>query len=199
MTETADMPEGSLQSDVPFYAFKASMVGAASEFRLLPDAIEMDRGGRVVRFAYGEIRRVRMAFRPVTMQSYRFITEIWGGGPKMVIASCSSRSVVEQTRQDAEYNAFIAELHRRLAVSGRAVKFQTGSPVLIYWIGFAAVTGLCLAAAVLAFRSLQIDSWLTAAIVGGMLLVFLWQAGDFLRRNRPGRYVPGELPRLVLP
>lgn len=199
MTETADTVEDCAASDVPYYAFKATMVGAPSEFRLLPDAIEMNRGGRVVRFAYGEIRRVRMAFRPVTMQSYRFITEIWGGGPKMVIASCSSRSVVEQTRQDAEYNAFIAELHRRLAASGAAVKFQTGSPVLIYWIGVAAIAGLCLAAAVLAFRSQQIDSWLTAVVVGGMLLVFLWQAGDFLRRNRPGRYVPSALPRLVMP
>ncbi len=199
MTETANTTEDGTESDAPYYAFKATMVGAPTELRLAPEGIEMNRAGRIVRFAYGDVRRVRLAFRPVTMQSYRFVTEIWGNGPKMTIASCSSRSVVEQTRQDAEYNAFITELHRRLAASGAAVKFQNGSPVVLYWIGVAAIAGLCLAAAVLAVRSLQIESWLSAAIVGAMLLVFLWQAGDFLRRNRPGHYTPDQLPRLVLP
>jgi hypothetical protein len=199
MTETALAPESSLDSDAPYYAFKAAMVGGASEFRLQPDAIEMNRGGRIVRFAYRDIRRVRLAYRPVTMQSYRFVTEIWGNGPKMAIASCSSRSIVEQTRQDAEYNAFIAELHRRIAAAGALVKFQTGSPVLLYWAGVAAISGLCVASAVMAFRTLQIDSWQTAAVFGGMLVVFLWQAGGFLRRNMPGRYTPDQLPRLVLP
>ena len=199
MPEIAEPQEAGEESGVPYYSFKPSLAGGIVELRLAPDAIEMSRSGRLVRFAYRDIRRVRLGFRPVTMQSYRFITEIWSGGPKMTIASCSCRSFVEQTRQDAEYNAFIAELHRRIGASGAEVKFQTGSPVLLYWAGVVAVGGLCVTSAILALRSLQIDSWLTAAVVGGMLLVVLWQAGDFLRRNMPRTYTPENPPRLVLP
>ena len=120
MPEIAELQEADGESGVPYYSFKPSLAGGMCELRLLPDAIEMSRSGRLVRFAYRDIRRVRLGFRPVTMQSYRFVTELWSDGPKMTIASCSCRSFVEQTRQDAEYNAFIAELHRRIAASGAA-------------------------------------------------------------------------------
>ena len=40
------------------------------------------------RTPYDRIRRIRLSFRPMTMQNYRFLTEVWtADGPKLQIAS----------------------------------------------------------------------------------------------------------------
>ena len=186
--------------DATRYAYKPSLVGAMSEFELQQDAIVWERTGKVVRVSYREIRRVRLAFRPMTMQSYRFVAEIWAvGGTKLTIASCSMRSMFEQARQDAEYNAFLAELHRRLVPFGPAILFQAGSPFLLYWFGVVVISALCLAAATLIVRSFEAQAWSGTAFVLGMLALFVWQVGGFLRRNKPGTYTPEQVPPRVLP
>ena len=105
----------------------------------------------------------------------------------------------EQTRQDAEYNAFIAELHRHLTPFGAAIRFQSGSPLILYWIGAVVIAALCVAAGTLILRSLQAEAWSGALFIAGIMAVFLWQTGGFLRRNKPGTYRPEALPPQALP
>ena len=117
-------PDDKSGLDAPRYSFKPSLIGAPSEFMLGADGFEMQSGRRNLRVAYRDVRHVRLVFRPVTMLNYRFVTEILAtSGPKITIASASYRSMVEFTRQDAPYKAFITELHRRIAVSGAPVDF----------------------------------------------------------------------------
>lgn len=196
------MPESTntVLNDPTYYTYKPALVGASSAFQLEDATIAWDRAGTVVRVPYRDIRRVRLAFRPMTMQPYRFMTEIWSiGGTKLTIGSCSLKSVIEQPRHDVEYNAFLAELHRRLVPFRDEIQFQTGSPFLLYWIGVAVFTALCISAIGLIFRALQIEAWLGAAFVAGMLGIFLWQTGGFLRRNKPGVYTPDQIPAHALP
>jgi hypothetical protein len=182
------------------YAYKPSLLGAAFEFRLTPTALEWSRGRHGDRVPYDRIRRLRLSFRPVSMQSHRFLAEVWpAAGPKLLICSTSWRSPVEQQRHDAAYTAFIAELHRRIAAVGAAVSFEAGSPVAVYWIGLAVFAGVSLALAALTARALQVGAMAGAFIVGGFLALFLWQVGTFFRRNRPGIYAPHALPPEVLP
>ena len=62
-------------------------------FRLAPDALEWEVGFRTGRVRYGDIKRVRLSFRPMTLQNHRFIAELWpSNGPKLTIASSSWRS-----------------------------------------------------------------------------------------------------------
>jgi hypothetical protein len=186
--------------DATYYAYKPSLIGAPSEFQLDADGIEWRRGDRTLRVAYRDIRRVRLAFRPVTMQSHRFLTEFWSStGVKMTIASTSWRSVMEQERLDADYTAFVTELHRRIAAASGQTIFTSGSPPLLYWPGVAVLAGFMLAAAGLVVHALRMEEWTGAAFVIGMLALFMWQAGNFFRRNRPGIYAPDALPRQVLP
>ena len=79
-----------IEPDAPAYAYKPSLMGAAWEFRLAPDAIEWHIGRYQGRTAYTRIARVRLSFRPVTMQTRRFVTEIWPvDSPRILIASSS--------------------------------------------------------------------------------------------------------------
>jgi hypothetical protein len=182
------------------YAYKSSLMGAAFEFRLLPEALEWMRGRAKGRAAYNGIRRVRLGFRPMTMQNHRYITEIWpANGPKLSIASTSWKSLVEHERLDAPYRAFVMELCRRTGAAGGHTLFQTGSPTVIYWLGVAVFVGASLAIAALIVRALQAQVWSGAACIAAFFAFFLWQAGTFFRRNRPGTFRPDAIPQSVLP
>jgi hypothetical protein len=186
--------------DDPVYVHKPSLMGAAWELRLRPDVLEWRAGRHQGRIAYGCIARIRLSFRPVTMQPRRFVAEIWPlGGARLSIASTTWRSMVEQERQDQAYGAFIRELHRRTALAGARASFETGSPSILYWPGLAVFTGASLALAALTVRALQTGAFAGAAFVGAFLVVFIWQSGTYFRRNRPGRYRPDDIPTDLVP
>jgi hypothetical protein len=188
------------EPDAPAYAYKPSLMGAPWEFRLAPDALEWRIGRHQGRTPYTRIARVRLSFRPVTMQTRRFVTEIWpADGPRLVVASSSWKSIVEQEGRDQAYGAFIRELHRRIAASGARVTFEAGSPPILYWLGLAVFVIVTLGLAVLTVRALQSGAWAAAAIIGGMLCLFVWQSGNYFRRNRPGSYRPEALPEQLVP
>ena len=184
----------------PVYVYKPSLVGAPLEFRLAPDAFEWRKGRHAGRTPYDGIRRIRLSFRPATMQNHRFLAEVWpADGPKLQIASTSWRSIMEQERLDAAYTAFLTELHRRVGAAGGAPLLQTGSPALLYWPGVVIFAGVLLALAGLIVRALQSQAWSGGAFVAAFLALFLWQAGGFFRRNRPGTYRADAVPAQVLP
>lgn len=182
------------------YAFKPSLVGAWCEFTLKPDGLHWQVGSRSGRIRYERIRAVRLSYRPVTMQSRRFVTEIWSTDtPKTQIISVSWRSVMEQQTQDASYAAFITELHRRLAASGTQAQFTTGLPAFSYWLGVGVFGVVMITLAVMIVRALRLEQWGASAIVAAVFAVFGYQIGNYFRRNRPGRYRPDAIPAEVLP
>jgi hypothetical protein len=184
----------------PTYAFKPSLIGAICQFTLKADAMDWQIGRRSGRLRYDRVRAVRLSYRPVTMQSHRFITEIWStDNPKIQIVSVSWRSIMEQERLDKAYSAFVTELHRRIAAAGAKAKFTTGLPAVTYWIGVVMFTGVILATGGLFLRAMSSVQWAATAVVGIFFLVFAYQLGTYFYRNRPGRYQGDAIPNGVLP
>jgi hypothetical protein len=196
---TPEIAEDAVVCD-PAYAFKPSLMGATAEFVLRPDALEWSLGRRNGHIRYKHIGAVRLSYRPVSIQSHRFITEIWAdGNPKIQIVSVSWRSVMEQQRLDAAYYEFITELHRRIAAAGGPARFSTGLRAPIYWIGVAASAAVIVATGTLAMRATGSGQWAAAAVVAIFFAVFAYQLGTYFYRNRPGSYRPDAIPRSVLP
>jgi hypothetical protein len=184
----------------PRYDYKPTLLGAPWEFRLTADALEWQIGRRSGRVPYDRIARVRLSFRPVTMQTYRFLAEIWpADGPRLQIASTSWRNIIEQERKDTAYATFLAELHRRISTAGGRAAFVAGTPPILYWPGRAVFTAAALTMAALTFHAAWTGAWGAAAVLGGFLALFLWQVGGFFRRNRPGTYRPDALPPVLVP
>jgi hypothetical protein len=184
----------------PTYAFKPSLIGAPSRFTLEPEALHWDTGRLSGRIRYERIQAIRMSFRPLTMQSYRFLTEIWSpDSPKLQIASASWRSIVQQERLDADYTAFIAELHRRLAAVGSGARLSAGLPFMMYWVGIVVFGLTFIGCGGLVLRAASTDQWAATAVVVIFFAVFGYQLGNYFYRNRPGRYAPGALPSTLLP
>jgi hypothetical protein len=187
-------------ADEPVYAFKPSLMGTPFEFRLTPRALAWSKGPYTGDVPYDQIRRVRLTYRPMTVQSHRFLTEIWPvGGPKLQIASTSVRGLVEQERLDPAYRAFVTELHRRIAATGAPTAFVAGSPPLLYWPGVLVFVGASLALFSLSVRALLGGELAGIALVLGFFALFLWQVGTFFWRNQPGTYRPDAVPAQVIP
>ena len=182
------------------YAYRPSLLGAAWEFKLAGDGIDWAAGRKAGHIPFRSVRRLRLSYRPASMQSHRFMTELWAEGtPKLKILSISWKSMVEQERKDKSYAAFVAELHRRIALAAPSARFEQGSHPLLYWPGLLVFVGGALGFAALITRALQAGAMSGAAFVGGFLGLFLWQGGNFFRRNRPGLYRPEALPAELMP
>jgi hypothetical protein len=182
------------------FAYRASMFGAAREFRLTGDGLEWTVGRRSGRIPFGAVRRLRMSFKPANMQWQRFLTEVWADGtPKLEIVSTSWKSLVEQERLDQRYTAFVSELHRRIALAAVPARFERGRSPFLYWPSLIVFAGVALVAAMLIVRALQSDAKGGAAFIAVFLALFLWQGGNFFRRNRPGLYRPDALPAELMP
>jgi hypothetical protein len=199
VSATPPPPASAADGDL-VYAYKPSLLGAPWEFRLTPDALEWQAGRHRGRIPYARITRIRLSFRPLTMQTRRFVTEIWWpGGPRLTIASSSWRSPLEQVAQDRDYGAFVRALNARLAVAGADASFETGVPAILYWPGLVVFAGVTVALTVLAVRALAAGAATGAALVAAFFAFFIWQSGAYFRRNRPGRYRPEAPPPQLVP
>ncbi len=182
------------------YTYRASLLGAPFTFRLTDAGLAFEAGRRAGLIPYQTIARLRLSFKPSSMQSGRYVTEIWAAdAPKLTIVSSSWKSMMIQERQDKAYSAFIGALHRRLDAAGAKTQFERGSLPILYWPGLVAFVGVGLALALLIVRALQVDAKAGAAFIGGFLALFLWQGGNFFRRNKPGTYRPEIPPADLLP
>jgi hypothetical protein len=182
------------------YAFKPNLVGSPWLLTLKPAGLAWQVGHRGGLIRYDRIRRVRLSFRPVTLQTHRFVAEIWShDNPKIQFASASWRSLVEQERLDTGYAEFVTELHRRLAAAGSTARFSAGMPAFAFWVGVAVFAGAMVALVGLIVRALQAGQWAPTALIVGLFAIFGWQIGDFLRRNQPQTYRPDAVPPNVLP
>lgn len=190
------------------YSYRPSLLGAPWSFRLTAAGLAWQAGRRSGLVPYRAIRRVRLSFKPSSMQPKRFLTEIWSeGAPKLELVSCSWKSMVEQERLDKAYSAFVADLHRRIAQAQdqadgpgpSQVRFEQGRLPLVYWPGLAAYAGMALGMAFLTVHALRGGATGGAIFIAAFMLFFLWQGGVYFRRNKPGVYRPDALPDDLLP
>ena len=182
------------------YAYQPSLLGAGWTFRLTGHSIVWAAGNKSGHVPYRAVRRVRMTYKPASMQMHRFITEIWAEGePKLQIISTSWKSMVEQQRLDGPYAAFVRELHRRLAAAGAPVDYVQGRSPFSYWPGLVLFLAVALGLTATAVRALQAHTLGAGAFVAAFLALFVWQGANFFRRNLPGRYTPEALPAALMP
>lgn len=199
-TETSAVPNGANATPETTYSYRPSLMGAGWTFRLTGTGIVWEAGSKSGRVPYRSVRRVRLSYKPASMQTHRFITEIWAdGAPRLQLVSSSWKSMVEQERLDDFYAAFVRELHRHLAAAGAPVDYVRGRHPLSYWPGLVLFVLVALGLGATVVRALEAHSVGAAAVIGGFVVLFCWQGFSFFRRNRPGGYTPEALPQDLLP
>jgi hypothetical protein len=184
----------------PVYSYKPSLAGTPWSLRLAANDLIWNRGRHSGRVPYRDVARIRLSFRPVTMQTRRFLTEIWApGAPKLVIASASWKGLVEQETRVKSYSEFVTKLHARIAASSGRPRCETGLHPFHYWLGVIVYAAVLLGLAALIARALQVASYPGALFVAAFFAIFAWQLGNFFKLNKPGRYQPDAPPQTLLP
>lgn len=189
-----------LSGDQLTYAYRPTLLGAGWEFTLGTHGLDWTRGARAGHVPYTAIRRIRISFRPTSMQTHRFVTEVVADeAPYLRIVSTSWKSLVEQERLDQAYSAFVRELHRRVAGRNGSAIYERGRSPLLYWPGLVCCALVATGLALLVVRALEAHAVLAALLIALFLALFVWQGGQFFRRNRPGGYSPEAVPPELLP
>jgi hypothetical protein len=182
------------------YAFKASLIGSAHEFELTNRGLSWKISGRSGVWAYRDIAAIRLSYRPSSMQAHRFRADIWNSsGGRIRIISTNWQTVSLMTPQDNGYRAFIEGLHARMAAAGSTAKLTGGLPSGLYGAALVFVGLLALAMVGLFVRAVATGEHAGALFLVGFALLFNWQIGGFMRRNRPTAYTFDHLPEALLP
>jgi hypothetical protein len=182
------------------YAYKASLIGAAHQFELTDDGLSWHAGGRSGVWRYSDISAIRLSYRPVSMQSRRFRADIESnGGQRIVILSTSWQTVALMAPQDREYREFVRSLHAHMQRAGSKAALIGGIGPKTYGAGVALLGLVGIAIAGLLVRAIQTGEFAGGLFLVGFAVLFAWQIGGFILRNRPTVYSFEQLPNQLLP
>jgi hypothetical protein len=182
------------------YAYKASLIGSAHEFELTDSGLSWRVGGRSGVWPYGDIASVRLSYRPVSMQARRFRADIENaGGGRIAVLSTTWQTVSLMAPQDHGYRAFIIELHRRMNGAGSRARLIGGIGPKTYGAALVLLALLAVAMIGLLVRALATSEFTGALFLVGFAVLFTWQIGGFVKRNRPRSYTFDALPDALLP
>lgn len=181
------------------YVYKPSVGGSPQAFELTGQGLSFQAGFRSALWPYGDIAQIRLTYRPVSMLAHRFRADIHHrDGRKLTIVSATWAGIVALTPQDDSYRAFIEELHRRIAGQPNVVCLAGLQPVVSAIAG-AVFAAVLIAVAGLLVRALVTGQFVAAVFMLGFAAWFGWHTGGWLKRNKPHRYAPENVPRQLLP
>jgi len=182
------------------YAYKASLIGSAHQFELTDRGLSWQVGSKSGVWPYADIATIRLSYRPVSMQSRRFRTDIeHANRQRIAILSTSWQTVALMAPQDDDYLAFITQLHARLQQAGSRAALIGGVKPGVYAAGVALLALVAIAMTGLLARAVATGAFGGALFLVGFAALFGWQIGGFVRRNRPRTYSFDDLPRELLP
>lgn len=194
----SDVIEGAEDGFV--YAFRPRLIGSGHVFRLSEHSLEWNVSGMSGRAAYPMIKAVRIGYRPSNFGGSRYVAELWPrNGARIEIASTSYRSMVAMDDQSPAFNAFMRELHRRIADSGADCSFAAGFAAWRWWPMAAVGVLTALALVYVSIHTIAGGDLASGALVLGFIVLFTWQLLPLILRNRPRTYDPRNIPDDVLP
>ncbi len=134
------------------------------------------------------------------MQARRFRADIEStGGGRIAILSTTWQTVSLMAPQDHGYRAFIVALHRRMNAAGSKARLIGGIGPNTYAAALVLLALLAIAMIGLLVRALATFEFTGALFLVGFAVLFTWQIGGFVRRNRPRSYAFDQLPDTLLP
>jgi hypothetical protein len=182
------------------YAYKASVAGSPQAFELTGQGMSFQSGFRSGVWRYGDIARIRLTYRPVSMLKHRFRADIrHKDGRTLKIVSATWAGIVAMTPQNDSYRAFIEELHRRVAAEGRGVEYVAGLHSIAFAIAAAVLAVIMIAIAALLARAVASGEFIAVLFLIGFVAWSAWSVGGWMTRNKPQQYEPQSLPEQLLP
>lgn len=183
------------------YRFRSNAFVGERTYTLTDDALVIEEEGKPRDGAfYDGISEVRLAFTPTRAATNRYRAQIiFKEGGMAELFNTHFAGVLNFPEKNAEYNAFLAELHRRLAAKGKNVRYMRGNSQAAYF-GNWLLTIFIFAMLALAFVLLMTLGLVWIAVVKlVIILCFIPVLIRYMQRAKPGSYDPLDIPKDVLP
>ena len=182
------------------YTYKASVAGSPQSFELTGQGMSFHTGFRSGVWHYGDIARIRLTYRPVSMLRHRFRADIrHKDGRTLKIFSATFAGILAMMPQNDSYRAFIEELHRRVVAAGGGVVCVAGLNPIAFAMAVAVFGAIAIAIATLLVRALVAGDFVAVLFLLGFIAWSAWYIGSWLMRNKPQRYEPEHVPPQLLP
>jgi hypothetical protein len=176
------------------------LLGAACRFELTDEGLSWHVAGRAGMWPYASITKIRLSYRPISMQSRRFRADISGSqGRAIPVISVTWQSAALVAPQDDPYRSFIARLHERIAQADGKPMLLAGLKPIVYNLGLIAVALVGISMLGLFVRAAMVGSYAGMLFLVGFAALFGWQIGGFLMRNKPRIYTLDGVPADLLP
>lgn len=184
----------------PIYSFRPSLIGSAWRFELTEEGLSWRMGARAGLWPYASIARIRLSYRPTSMQARRYRADIRNtDGRSIAVLSTSWQTAALLAPQDSPYRRFMVELHARIARADGRPELVAGVTRPVYLAGLIATGFVYAALAGLFVRAVAIAAFGGMLFLAGFAALFGWRVGGALYRNRPRLYRLDDLPRDLLP
>ena len=194
------MDDAPAREEAFVYRYRPRLFGGESALSLAPDALEWQTGMRAGRLAYGDIKRVRVSFRPSNLMTKRCVCEIWPrSGGRLSVSSSSARSLLDSTDHSPEFRAFVTALVCKVGGAGGAPRLEAGMAAWRWWPMMIITIAVLGGAFVLGLRGFATGETVFGLAVLGLSALFGWQMGSLIARNRPRTFSPDAIPPSVLP
>lgn len=116
------------------YTFRSNAFVPERTYRLTDDALVIEEAGKPPSGAfYDGISEVRLAYTPTRAATDRYRAQIiFREGGMAELFNLHYRGIMDFPDRNADYVAFLTELHRRLVAKGKDIRFQRGNTMGAY-------------------------------------------------------------------
>ncbi len=188
-------------NDPTVYRLRANAFVKPRTYRLTEDALAWEEDdGKSGGVPYDDIAEVRLAFAPTRIATNRYRARIlFRKGGMAELFNTDYLGFADFAEHNAEYVAFLTELHRRLVEHGSNVTFRQGNSIAGYVLNVAFTVFVFV---MIALAFVLLFSWggpWVAIVKLAIVLFFVPLLVRYIRRARPATYDPLALPSAVLP
>jgi hypothetical protein len=194
--ETSEVP-----GDGTVYRVRAHAFVKRRTYRLLDDALAWEEdGAKPDGVLYRDIAEVRLAYAPTRAAINRYRAQvIFRQGGMAQIFNQDYRGFADFQDQNADYVAFIKELHRRIAASGGETTYRAGSSRKGYVFNMALSIGALITFAAIAVFVLNFGASAIVWAKFAIILPFIPILFRYMKTAKPVTYDPAHIPENVLP
>lgn len=183
------------------YTTRTSLVTARETFDFEGDELVVRReDGGATRVPVADLTQVWLAYQPTRDESERYTCRlVTRRGVRLEFTNREYKGVLDFERRDAEYAAFVREVHARLA-SRTDVTFRGGVGALRHAAGAGClVGGIVLVLLGIAVMLAAMGLVLIAVLKFVLIATMVPGALRWVARNQPRTYDPRAIPPELLP
>jgi hypothetical protein len=188
--------EGGEPANAPWWARLSRMY----LMLLVPWGLDRIERGGSARFAYRDIRLVRLTYEPLQLDDARHRCELrLKTGEKALIYSSHFQSAADSENRASTYVPLVRELVARVAAANPACRFWSGKSRWVYWMQSILILALLLALVFVLgyFSGFKMSDLLLAKLV--VVIGFIPIAILYAVKNWPRQFKPPAIPAEAMP